>query len=219
MAVSVLGRHMENSALGVEHFGSFWSQSEPDSRLTLAEQYFVTAKKTPGLLKTRRIQNPLAVPMTCACTSSSCNTVVTRKWERKNKYTSIMISDSELGNNRAGFRCQSCTDAEFPPSLRLLRSWPASFWNECLGSTTHFQYQWARILRRPFCFSLHSCQVPSFSVCFISNKAVASPACSSLALLSVPAMVGSAVFHFRSPQSYRWNLLDHGAAHVQRGSD
>lgn len=219
MAVSVLGRHMENSALGVEHFRSLWSWSEPDSSMTLAEQYFATAKKTPGLLKTRRIQNPCAAPVTWACTSSSRNTVATRKWKRKNKYTSIIISDSALGNNRAEFRCQSCTDAKFPPSLRLLRSWPASFWNECLGSTTHFQYQWARILHKPFYFSLHSCQVPSFSVCFISNKAVTSPACSSLALLFVPAMVGSAFFHFRSPQSCRWNLLDHRAAHAQRSSD
>lgn len=62
MAVSVLGRHMENSALGVEHFGTFWSQSEPNSIMTLPEQYFVTAKKTLSLLKTRRIQNPFAAP-------------------------------------------------------------------------------------------------------------------------------------------------------------
>lgn len=119
MAVSVLGRHMENSALGVEHFGSFWSQSEPDSSTTLAEQYFVTAKKTPGLLKARRIQNPFAALETWACTSSSWNTMVTRKWKRKNKYTSIIISEFALGNNRAGFRCQSCTDAEFPPTLEV----------------------------------------------------------------------------------------------------
>lgn len=192
MAVSVLGRHMENSALGVEHFVTLWSQSELDSSMTPAEQHFVTAKKTSSQLKTRRIQNPFAAPVTWACSPSSRNTVMTRKWKRKNKYSSIIISESALGNKRAGSRCQSCTDAEFPPSLRLLRSWPASFWNECLGSTTHFQYQWARILRKPFCFSLHSCQVPSFSVCFISSKAVASLACSSLALLSVPAIVGSA---------------------------
>lgn len=178
MAVSVLGRHMENSALGVEHFGSFWSRSQPDSSMTLAEQYFATAKKTPSLLKPRIIQNLCAAPMTWACTSSSRNIVVTHKWKRKIKYTSIIISDSALGNNRAEFRHQSCTDAEFPPSLRLLRSWPASFWNECLGSTTHFQYQWAWILHKPFYFSLCSCQVPSFSVCFISNKAVTSPVCS-----------------------------------------
>lgn len=55
-----------------------------------------------------------------------------------------------------------------------------------------------------------------FFVCFKSNKAVSSPACSSLAILLVPAMVGSVVFHFRSLQSCRWNLLDHRAANATK---
>lgn len=126
-------------------------------------------------------------------------------------------SNRAVWNSRAEFRRQSHTGAIsslwYRLPLGLLRSWPASFWNECLGPTIRFQYQLASVLRKPFFQGFDSCQVSSFfCCCFKSNKAVSSSACSSLAILFVLAMVGRAVFHFRSLQSCSWNLFNHAAA-------
>ena len=170
---------------------------------------------------TRRIQKPFAAPATLVCTSSSWNTVVTPTWKRKNKYTSVVISDSAFGNSRAEFRSPSHTDAAFPPAGT------DSHWGHWAPHQLPSEISvWAPPLAFPIryreCFtnhffqSFHSCQAPPFFVCFKSHKAVSSPACSSLAIPSVPAMVGNAAFHFRSLQRCRWNLLDHRAANATK---
>lgn len=209
MAVSVLGRHMENSALGVEHFGSFWSRSQPDSSMTLAEQYFATAKKTPSLLKTRIIQNLCAAPMTCACTSSSRNIVVTHKWKRKIKYTSIIISD--------------CTGEQQGRVQASILHWcRVSSLSEVTEILTSFLLKWVSGLHHSLSVSVS--MNPSQTILF---QSLLLPSAFFFCLFYIQQschfpclfLPWWEVLHFRSPQSCRWNLLDHRAAHAQRTSD